>query len=136
VASDAASAPGSTVVNAATRAATTRLSSAARHSTSAAFARARSPSFASSLARITCNADDISASEVEASTGTVRWTTDLLVRPVDLSLLAGPVRNATFSVIGEHLDRPTSLELIGDTAYVVTLCGKVRRVDHVQSHGG
>jgi hypothetical protein len=37
----------------------------------------------------------------------------------------------------EGLDRPTSLEFIGDTAFVVTLTGKVIRIDNVSSahHG-
>jgi hypothetical protein len=45
-------------------------------------------------------------------------------------------RDGSFTVIAEHLDRPTSLELIGDTAYVATLGGEVWKVDHVPSHGG
>jgi hypothetical protein len=31
----------------------------------------------------------------------------------------------------EGLDRPTSLEFIGDSAFVVTLTGKVIRIDNV-----
>jgi hypothetical protein len=34
------------------------------------------------------------------------------------------------SVVG-GLDRPTSFEFVGDTAYVITLTGKVMKVDHV-----
>lgn len=39
--------------------------------------------------------------------------------------------DGTFRVIREGLDRPTSLELIGNTAYVVTLTGEVWRIDNV-----
>jgi hypothetical protein len=37
----------------------------------------------------------------------------------------------------EGLDRPTSLEFIGNTAFVITLTGKVIRIDNVSSpsHG-
>jgi hypothetical protein len=35
------------------------------------------------------------------------------------------------SAVAGPLDRPTSLELVGDTAYVVTLTGKVMRIDGV-----
>jgi hypothetical protein len=36
-----------------------------------------------------------------------------------------------FDVVTRGLDRPTSLELVGDTAYVVTLAGKVWAIDDV-----
>ena len=36
-----------------------------------------------------------------------------------------------FTPIVEALDRPTSVELVGDTALVVTLSGKVIRIDHI-----
>ena len=37
----------------------------------------------------------------------------------------------------EPLDRPTSLEFIGKTAFVITLTGKVIRIDDVgRSHFG
>jgi hypothetical protein len=42
-------------------------------------------------------------------------------------------RNGTFTVVVDGLDRPTSLEFIRNTAYVVTLSGeiwKIRRVSH------
>jgi hypothetical protein len=35
----------------------------------------------------------------------------------------------------DRLDRPTSLEFIGDSAYVITLTGKVLRIDHVGRPG-
>jgi hypothetical protein len=38
--------------------------------------------------------------------------------------------------VASGLDRPTSMELVGDTAYVVTLTGKVLRVTDVCGHGG
>jgi hypothetical protein len=40
-------------------------------------------------------------------------------------------RHGTFSVVAEHLNQPTSLELIGDKAYVVTLGGEVWKINGV-----
>jgi len=39
--------------------------------------------------------------------------------------------NGTFSVIGDKLDRPTSLEIIGNTAYIVTLDGEIWTIDNI-----
>src|SRR6266496_4604048 len=39
--------------------------------------------------------------------------------------------DGTFTVITEPLDRPTSLEFIGNTAYVVTLTGEIWKIDGV-----
>jgi hypothetical protein len=39
--------------------------------------------------------------------------------------------DGTFTVITDGLDRPTSLEFIGNTAYVVTLTGEIWRIDGV-----
>jgi hypothetical protein len=39
-------------------------------------------------------------------------------------------------VVRTGLDRPTSLEFIGDTAYVVTLTGEVWEIDDVPASGG
>lgn len=39
--------------------------------------------------------------------------------------------HGTFSVVADHLNQPTSLELIGDIAYVVTLGGEVWEIAHV-----
>ena len=39
--------------------------------------------------------------------------------------------DGTFTVITDGLDRPTSLELIGNTAYVVTLTGEIWKIDNV-----
>ena len=48
-------------------------------------------------------------------------------------------RNGTFSVLVDKLDRPSSLEFIGDTAFVVTLTGEVWKIRGVSrlpgSHG-
>jgi len=41
--------------------------------------------------------------------------------------------DGTFTVIAEGLDRPTSLEVIGNSAYVVTLAGEIWRIDDVAS---
>ena len=40
-------------------------------------------------------------------------------------------RDGTFTVITDGLDRPTSLEFIGNTAYVVTLTGEVWKIKGV-----
>ena len=40
-------------------------------------------------------------------------------------------RDGTFTVIVDGLDRPTSMEIVGDTAYVVTLTGTILRVDNL-----
>jgi len=39
--------------------------------------------------------------------------------------------DGTFSVIADELDRPTSLEIIGNTAYIVTLGGEIWTVDNI-----
>jgi hypothetical protein len=39
--------------------------------------------------------------------------------------------DGTFAVVRDALDRPTSLDLIGNTAYVVTLAGEVWKIDAV-----
>jgi hypothetical protein len=46
-------------------------------------------------------------------------------------------RDGTFTAIIDNLDLPTSLELIGTTAYVVTLTGDIWKIDGVSgpSHG-
>ena len=41
-------------------------------------------------------------------------------------------RDGTFTVITEPLDRPTSLEFIGNTAYVVNLTGEIWKIDRVR----
>jgi sugar lactone lactonase YvrE len=41
--------------------------------------------------------------------------------------------NGTVSVVADELDRPTSLEIIGNTAYIVTLTGEVWMVDDIAS---
>ncbi len=43
--------------------------------------------------------------------------------------------NGTLSVLVDALDRPTSLELVGDTAFVVTLAGEVWKIDNVSEVG-
>jgi hypothetical protein len=39
--------------------------------------------------------------------------------------------DGTFSVIADELDRPTSLEIIGNTAYIVTLSGEIWAIDNI-----
>jgi hypothetical protein len=39
--------------------------------------------------------------------------------------------DGTFTVITEPLDRPTSLEFIGNTAYFFTLSGEIWKIDRV-----
>src|SRR5687768_8324799 len=41
--------------------------------------------------------------------------------------------DGTFSVVADELDRPTSLEIIGNTAYVITLEGEVWTIDNIAS---
>ena len=41
--------------------------------------------------------------------------------------------DGTLSVLVSELDRPTSFELIGNTAYVVTLAGQIWKIDNVSS---
>jgi hypothetical protein len=45
-------------------------------------------------------------------------------------------KNGTFTVVVEGLDQPTSLEFIGDTAYVVTYGGEIWRIDGVSRPRG
>ncbi len=39
--------------------------------------------------------------------------------------------NGTFTVVANGLDRPTSLEFIRNTAYIVTLGGEIWKIGHV-----
>ena len=39
-------------------------------------------------------------------------------------------KDGSFTSVVEHLDRPTSLEFIGKNAFVITLTGKVIRIDN------
>jgi hypothetical protein len=39
--------------------------------------------------------------------------------------------DGTFSVIADGLDRPTSFEIIGNTAYIVTLGGEIWTIDNI-----
>ena len=39
--------------------------------------------------------------------------------------------DGTFSVIADELDRPTSFEIIGNTAYIITLGGDIWTVDNI-----
>jgi hypothetical protein len=39
--------------------------------------------------------------------------------------------NGQFTVVVDHLDRPTSLEFVGDTAYVVLLTGEVWKIEGI-----
>lgn len=43
-------------------------------------------------------------------------------------------RNGQFMSLVEGLDRPTSLEFIGSTAFVVTLTGKIIKIDNFSDH--
>ncbi len=46
--------------------------------------------------------------------------------------------NGTFTVLSDKLDRPTSLEFVGDTALIVTLAGevwKIKGVSELDNHG-
>ena len=39
--------------------------------------------------------------------------------------------DGTFTVVADGLNQPTSLEFIGNTAYVVTLSGEIWKIDDV-----
>jgi hypothetical protein len=39
--------------------------------------------------------------------------------------------DGTFTTLVDGLDRPTSLEVIGDTAYVVTLTGEIVKIENI-----
>ena len=41
--------------------------------------------------------------------------------------------DGTFTTITDGLDRPTSLEIIGNTAFIVTLTGEIWSVDNIAS---
>jgi hypothetical protein len=41
--------------------------------------------------------------------------------------------DGTFSAIADRLDRPTSLEIIGNTAYIVTIAGEIWTIDNIAS---
>lgn len=70
---------------------------------------------------------------------------DFPIAPENAGLPASPntgalveiERDGTYSTVVDGLDRPTSLEVIGDTAFVVTLTGSVIRIDDVSGppHG-
>ena len=47
----------------------------------------------------------------------------------DTGVLVKANANGTFTTLAEHLDQPTSLEIIGNTAYVVTLGGEIWKID-------
>jgi hypothetical protein len=49
----------------------------------------------------------------------------------DKGALVAVTGDGTFTRLVEELDRPTSLEFIGNTAYVVTLTGEVWKIDNV-----
>jgi sugar lactone lactonase YvrE len=49
----------------------------------------------------------------------------------DTGALVKVNRNGTFTVIADGLNQPTSLEFIGNTAYVVSLAGEIWRIDGV-----
>lgn len=42
--------------------------------------------------------------------------------------------DGTFSIIADKLDVPTSMEIIGNTAYIITLGGEVWTVDNITDH--
>jgi hypothetical protein len=43
------------------------------------------------------------------------------------------MEDGRLTVVADHLDRPTSLEFIGNTAYVVSLAGEVWKIENVSS---
>ena len=51
----------------------------------------------------------------------------------DTGALVKVNRDGTFAVIVDGLDRPTSLEFIGNTAYVVTLTGEIWKIEGIKN---
>jgi len=49
----------------------------------------------------------------------------------DTGALVQANRDGAFSAVTSGLDRPSSLEFIGNTAYVVTLTGEILKIDGV-----
>ena len=49
----------------------------------------------------------------------------------DTGSLVRAKRDGTFTVVADGLDRPTSLEFIANTAYIVTLSGQIWKLDSV-----
>jgi hypothetical protein len=49
----------------------------------------------------------------------------------DTGALVQANRDGTFSVVTDRLDRPSSLEFIGNTAYIVTLTGEILKIEDV-----
>jgi sugar lactone lactonase YvrE len=49
----------------------------------------------------------------------------------DTGTLLRVLADGTFDVVADRLNQPTSLELIGNTAYVVTLTGEIWRIEDV-----
>jgi hypothetical protein len=39
-------------------------------------------------------------------------------------------------VVADELDQPTSMEIVKDTAYVVTLDGEVWKIEHISDKDG
>lgn len=52
----------------------------------------------------------------------------------DTGALVQVNKDGTFTVLIDGLDRPTSLEFIGNTAYIVTLPGEIWRIDGIRRH--
>ena len=49
----------------------------------------------------------------------------------DTGALVKANANGTFTTLAEHLDQPSSLEINGTTAYIVTLGGEIWTVDDI-----
>jgi hypothetical protein len=52
----------------------------------------------------------------------------------DSGVLVRIEHDGSFTNVVDELDQPTSLEFIGDTAFVVTLTGTILRIDHVSTN--
>ena len=51
----------------------------------------------------------------------------------DTGALVKANADGTFTTLAEHLDQPSSLEIIGTAAYVITLGGEIWMIDGVTS---
>ena len=90
----------------------------------------------SELVRRGARADDLRAGTRDRTAEPTDKTATTDISPVpapDTGALVEVNGDGSFTTITEGLDRPTSLEFIGNTAYVVTLTGEIWEIDGVSA---
>jgi hypothetical protein len=65
------------------------------------------------------------------SQGAPNCCTPIDPAPPNTGALVRVTAGGSFTTVIDHLDRPTSLEFIGNTAYFVSLAGQIWRIDDV-----